>query len=199
MHTLSQKVLNWKIWGTSLAVQQLGLCLPMQGMWIQSLVGKLRSHMPIGKTPAYKQQKQYCNKFNKDFKMAHIKKHLEKKQEKFKIIIDVHKVVRNGTEISVDSTKFLPMAMSYKAILQYPNWETDTDAVHPSRADSPILQTHVCACIYFYIILSTLLKFCHVSRVVFPPSQSRYRVPSQGLFPLPFCNFDSPPSNTNPP
>ena len=71
--------------------------------------------MPIGKTPAYKQQKQYCNKFNKDFQMAHIKKHLEKKQEKFKIIIDVHKVVRNGTEISVDSTKFLPMAMSYKA------------------------------------------------------------------------------------
>ena len=34
--------------GTSLMVQGLGLCLPMEKMWIQSLVGDLRSHMPHG-------------------------------------------------------------------------------------------------------------------------------------------------------
>ena len=35
--------------GTSLMVQWLGLCLPIQKMWIQSLVGDLRSHMPHGR------------------------------------------------------------------------------------------------------------------------------------------------------
>ena len=39
---------------------------------VRSLVGELRSHMPSGKTktknPEHKQQKQYCNKFNKDSK-----------------------------------------------------------------------------------------------------------------------------------
>ena len=28
--------------------QWLRICLPMQGAWIQSLVGELRSHMPCG-------------------------------------------------------------------------------------------------------------------------------------------------------
>ena len=37
--------------GTSLAVQWLRLCLPMQGLWVRSLVGKLRSHMPCGQKP----------------------------------------------------------------------------------------------------------------------------------------------------
>jgi len=32
--------------GTSLAVQWLRLHLPMQGVWVQSLVRELRSHMP---------------------------------------------------------------------------------------------------------------------------------------------------------
>jgi len=35
--------------GTSLVVQQLRLNLPMQGVWVQSLTGKLRSHMMGGK------------------------------------------------------------------------------------------------------------------------------------------------------
>ena len=30
----------------SLVVQWLGICLPVQGMRLQSLVGELRSHMP---------------------------------------------------------------------------------------------------------------------------------------------------------
>ena len=34
--------------GTSLAVQWLRLPLPMQGVWVWSLVGELRSHMPHG-------------------------------------------------------------------------------------------------------------------------------------------------------
>ena len=35
-------------WGTSLVVQQLRICLVVQGMQVQSLVGELRSHMPRG-------------------------------------------------------------------------------------------------------------------------------------------------------
>ena len=33
---------------TSLMIQWLRLCLPMQGVWVQSLVGELRFHMPHG-------------------------------------------------------------------------------------------------------------------------------------------------------
>ena len=40
----------------------------MQGLQIQSLIGELRSHMSQGQQTEHKQQKQYCNKFNKDFK-----------------------------------------------------------------------------------------------------------------------------------
>ena len=39
----------------------------MQGVQVQPLVGELRSHMPHQKKQNIK-QKQYCNKFNKDFK-----------------------------------------------------------------------------------------------------------------------------------
>ena len=35
--------------GISLAVQWLRLCLSMQGVWVRSLVGELRSHMPCGR------------------------------------------------------------------------------------------------------------------------------------------------------
>ena len=43
------------------------LCLPMQGLWVQSLVEELRSHMPHNKNTKHKAEA-YCNKFNKDFK-----------------------------------------------------------------------------------------------------------------------------------
>jgi len=41
----------------------------MQGVWVQSLVGKLRSYMSYGHNPPKKniKQKQYCNKFSKNF------------------------------------------------------------------------------------------------------------------------------------
>ena len=34
--------------GTSLAAQWIRLCLPMPGVWIQSLVGELTSHISRG-------------------------------------------------------------------------------------------------------------------------------------------------------
>ena len=43
--------LQYKIylkWGTSLAVQWLELWLPLQGAWVQSLVGEVGSHMLCG-------------------------------------------------------------------------------------------------------------------------------------------------------
>ena len=68
--------------GTSLAVQWLRLCLPVQGVWVQSLVGELRSHMPHSQKYQSIEQKQYCNKFNKDFKNGphQKKKNLKKKR-----------------------------------------------------------------------------------------------------------------------
>ena len=52
---------------TSLAAQWLRVHLPGQGVRVQSLVRKLRPHMPQGQNNLYVKQKQYCNKFNKDF------------------------------------------------------------------------------------------------------------------------------------
>jgi len=40
----------------------------MQGVWVQSLVGELRSPMPPSQKNQNIKQKQYCNTFNKDFK-----------------------------------------------------------------------------------------------------------------------------------
>ena len=40
----------------------------MQGAQVRSLVGELRTHMPGGQKPKNMKWKQYCNKFNKDFK-----------------------------------------------------------------------------------------------------------------------------------
>ena len=55
---------------TSLAIQWLRVRLPMQGAWVPSLVGELRSHIsPWPKIQNIKQS-QYCNKFNKDFTCA---------------------------------------------------------------------------------------------------------------------------------
>ena len=41
-------VINMLCLGISLAVQELRLCLPKQRVWIWSLVGSVRSHMPCG-------------------------------------------------------------------------------------------------------------------------------------------------------
>ena len=59
-------------------VQWLRLYLSMQRVWLWSLVGELRCHMPCSPLPPKKtnlKQKQYCNKVNtKPLKMVHIKK-----------------------------------------------------------------------------------------------------------------------------
>ena len=67
--------------GTSLAVQWLRLHLPMQEVQVWSLVGGAK--IPHASRPKNQniKQKQYCNKFNKDFKkMVHIKKILKQKK-----------------------------------------------------------------------------------------------------------------------
>ena len=58
-----------------MVVQWLSLHLPMQGVRVQCLGAKLRSHMPQGQKT---KQKQCCQKFNKDFK----KWSLSKKKKK---------------------------------------------------------------------------------------------------------------------
>ena len=40
------------------------------GVWARALVEEIRSHMPVGQKNQNIRQKQYCNKFNKDFKNA---------------------------------------------------------------------------------------------------------------------------------
>ena len=53
----------------------------MQGMPVQSLVKELRSHMPRGQKN--RKQKQYSNKFNKDFKNGPYKKIFKRRDNEF--------------------------------------------------------------------------------------------------------------------
>ena len=73
----------FEIWGTSLVFQWLRFHLLMLGVWVRSLHRELGSHVPCGqkknKTKQNIKQKQYCNKFNKDFKNdPHKKRPLKK-------------------------------------------------------------------------------------------------------------------------
>ena len=53
----------------------------MQEIQVQSLVEELRSHVPPDQKNQNIKQKQYCIKFNKDFKkMVHILKNLKKRK-----------------------------------------------------------------------------------------------------------------------
>ena len=64
--------------GTSPVVQWSGLHFPVQGAQVPSLVRELRSHTPQGQNTKNIKQKQYCNKFNKDFENGpHKKKSLK--------------------------------------------------------------------------------------------------------------------------
>ena len=60
--------------GISLVVQWLRLCLPMQGMRVQSLVGELRSHKPQGHKPKHKIEAILLTNSIKTLKMVHVKK-----------------------------------------------------------------------------------------------------------------------------
>ena len=57
--------------GTSVAVQWLRLHLPLQMLWVRSLVGELGSHMPHDQNIKWKQ---CCSKFNEDLKNSFSKK-----------------------------------------------------------------------------------------------------------------------------
>ena len=59
--------IKWYFMETFLSVQWLRLCFPMQGVWVQSLVRELRSTCLVTKKKKT-EQKQYCEKFSKDFK-----------------------------------------------------------------------------------------------------------------------------------
>ena len=65
--------------GTSLAVQRLRLGLSMQGVGVWSLVGELRSQHALQPKNQNTKQKQYCNKFDKDFKNGLHQNYLLKK------------------------------------------------------------------------------------------------------------------------
>ena len=56
----------------------LRLCFPVLGLQVRSLVGELRFHMPLDQKV---KQKQYCNKFNKNFKNGSHKKKKNLKDE----------------------------------------------------------------------------------------------------------------------
>ena len=59
---------------TSLVVELLGICLPMQAMWVLSLVRRLKSHMPAAKKPKHKNRGNIVTKIQQTLKMVHIKK-----------------------------------------------------------------------------------------------------------------------------
>ena len=58
--------------GASLLVQWLRLHLPMPGVWVQLLLGELRSHLPYDQNV---KQKQCCSKFSKGLKNIKRKKY----------------------------------------------------------------------------------------------------------------------------
>ena len=60
--------------GTSLAVQWLRLCLPMQGILVQSLAGELRSHMPCGQKAKTSYGRKIIINLIKALKIVHVKK-----------------------------------------------------------------------------------------------------------------------------
>ena len=60
-----------------MVVQWLRLCLSMQEVWVPSLVTCIKA-----KKPEHKQEKPYCNKFNKDFIIGTHKKKIFKKMLK---------------------------------------------------------------------------------------------------------------------
>ena len=82
--------------GTSLAVQHLGFCLPRQQVWVRCLLGELRFHMRSSQKNQNIKQKQYCNKFNKDFKNSPRQKNHKKKHHS--IASDIPPGVRGSKE-----------------------------------------------------------------------------------------------------
>ena len=64
---------------TSLVVWWLRLCLPMQKVRVQSLVGDQRSHVPVTKKPKQRNRSNIVTSSIKTLKMVYIKKKAFKK------------------------------------------------------------------------------------------------------------------------
>ena len=70
----------------SLVVQWLKFCFLMQGLWVQFLVGKQRSHAPRGQNIKSQNRSNIVTNSIKTFKMVHIKKkNLMKKRNLLKM------------------------------------------------------------------------------------------------------------------
>ena len=89
---------------TSLVV--LWLRPSLQWVRVQSMVKELRPHIPCGKNPEHKQQKQYCSKINKDFKSGPYEK---KKKRK---ILKKEKHVKGQASRSL-ALRFLSMTLIF--------------------------------------------------------------------------------------
>ena len=79
--------------GTFLVVQWLRLCLPMQRVWILSLVGEVRSHIPRGQKT--KTWNSIVKNSIKTLKMARIKKKKTLKINKYSLISSYWSEVTN--------------------------------------------------------------------------------------------------------
>ena len=65
---------------------------PVQGAWVQSLVGELRSHKPWGAVKRFKKERKHSNR--NDTKLKTVKKNLKKREnfkENNKHVIQVYK------------------------------------------------------------------------------------------------------------
>ena len=94
--------------GTFLVVQWLRLHFPMQRVWVQSLFGEVRSHMPQGQK---KKTKQHCKKFNKDLKNGPLKKKKKgRKSGKYLLYsmstAGTHRVMQNAVQWEQDQSPF---------------------------------------------------------------------------------------------
>ena len=69
--TLVTNILRRSLWGTSLVVQGLGFCLPMQGVQFPSLVGELRPDMPLGQKTKTANRNNIVTNLIKTFKKYH--------------------------------------------------------------------------------------------------------------------------------
>ena len=70
--------------GTSLAAQWLRLCLPLQGLWVQSLFGQQRSHVPRGQKSKTWNRNNTLTDSIKTLKIVHIKNKKNRKKKKKK-------------------------------------------------------------------------------------------------------------------
>ena len=89
--------------GTSLEAPWLGLHLPVQGVLGWLIVGKLKSHMPHFQKNRNIKQKQYYNKFNKDFENG---PHQKKKFFKIKEYLYWEKWENAEREENSQTTKY---------------------------------------------------------------------------------------------